>query len=207
MKRCILLLLFLQAFALHAQTDSLPWSRNVNLREGIFLSFQAFRTNRPIPIAQLITTADREAPDFMAKTTAARTITWRDSAGVQHDTVSDALWGYCYNRHVYIRVQNAYTRIMVVGTLSHFSTTETNYLYTGGPGPGGNAPVRQQMQYVLDTYTGSIAAFTPQFMLAFLEQHDKSLAAEFKHLSKRKRNQQLFIFLRRFNTAHPLKFE
>lgn len=202
-----LLILLTLSPALIAQPDSTFRNRTVKLQPGIYLSFDAFKANKPVPIAQLVTTADREAPDFMSKTVAARTISWRDSAGVQHDTLSAALWGYCYNRHVYIRVQDAFTRLMVVGMLCHFTTTETNYLYTGGPGPGGNAPVRQQLQYVLDTYTGSIAVFTPQFMLSFLEAHDETLAAEFKQLGKRKRAQQLFIFLKRFNASHPLTFK
>ncbi|MCA6364258.1 MAG: hypothetical protein IM638_14565 [Bacteroidetes bacterium] len=204
----ILFLLFLLTLppVLIAQPDSALRHRTVELQPGIYLSFDAFKANRPVPLAQLISAADREAPDFMSKTVAGRNISWRDSAGVQHDTLTSALWGYCFNRHIYIRTQEGFTRLMVVGTLCHFTTTEMNYLYTGGP-VAGNAPVRQQMQYVLDTYTGSIALFTPQFMLSFLETHDEKLAAEFRQLNKRKRAQQLFIFLKRFNAAHPLTFK
>lgn len=207
MRILFLLILLTLSTASTAQTDSASRNRAIELQPGIYLSFEAFKANRPVPLTQLITTAEKEAPDFMSKTVAARTISWRDSAGVQHDTLTAALWGYCYNRHVYIRMQEAFTRLMVLGTLCHFTTTETNYLYAGGPGPGGNAPVRQQLQYVLDTYTGSISVFTPQFMLSFLEAHDEVLAAEYKQLGKRKRTQQLFIFLKRFNAAHPLTFK
>ena len=206
LKQVFIFLLSLYCFQVEAQADSAVWGGSFSLHEGIYLNFEQFRTNKPVLLSQIQTTADRTSPDFMLKLTSVRTIAWKDSSGILHDTLISKLWGYSFNRHVYIQTASDFTRIVVMGSLCHFTGTEINYMYTGGPGPGGNAPVKQQQQFILDTQTGNVSAFTVPVMLTILETHDTVLHAEFLKLKKRKRNQQLFIYLRRYNERHPLKF-
>lgn len=207
MKRIILLLfLLVQVVLAAAQTDSVAWSTKFVFREGIYLTEMQFRCNRPIPASRLVSNYDTTALDFLHKATALREVVWRDSAGIQHDTLVKALFGYCENQHIYLRAGGNFVRLMVIGSLCHFTTTETNYLYTGGPGVGGNTPVQQLQQYVYDAQTGAIRAFTLLMMQSFLQQRDPALYAEFMQLRKRQRNQQLFIYLRKYNERHPLYF-
>jgi hypothetical protein len=206
LKQYFIFLLSLYCFQLQAQSDSAVLGNSFSLREGIYLNFEQFRSNRPILLNQLQTTADRSSPDFMLRLTAVRTVAWKDSSGILHDTLVSKLWGYNFNRHVYIQTANDFTRLVVMGSLCHFTGTEINYMYTGGPGPGGNAPVKQQQQFVLDMRTGTVSAFTVSAMLNLLEEYDTVLHAEFLKLKKRKRNQQMFIYLRKYNERHPLKF-
>lgn len=203
-----LFIILLTCCSLHAkaQPDSAVWGAAFSLQEGIYLNFEQFRSNHPILLAQLQTTADRSSPDFMLRLTAVRTVAWKDSSGILHDTLVSKLWGYSFNRHVYIQTASDFTRIVVMGSLCHFTGIEINYMYAGGPGPGANAPVKQQQQFILDTHTGNVSAFTVPAMLNFLQANDPILYAEFLKLKKRKRNQQLFIYLRRYNERHPLKF-
>ncbi|MGL5890696.1 MAG: hypothetical protein ACRC3B_12460 [Bacteroidia bacterium] len=206
LKQLFVFLVSFYCFQAHSQTDSASLGNSFSLREGVYLNFEQFRSNRPILLSQLQTNADRSAPDFMLRLTAVRTIAWKDSNGILHDTLVSKLWGYSFNRHVYIQTATDFTRLVVIGSLSHFTGIEITYMYAGGPGPTAGAPVKQQQQYVLDIRTGTVSVFTIQTMQKILEENDAFLYAEFMKLKKRKRNQQLFIYLRRYNERHPLKF-
>jgi len=119
-----------------------------------------------------------------------------------------SIWGYSENNAVYIRMGYTFNRLMVIGSICHFTAYVTNYMATG-PGTYPNqqygAPVESLQQFVLDMKTGATYDFNPNSML-FLLSRDPQLYVEFSALKKRKRREQIFIYLRKYNERHVLYF-
>lgn len=189
-----------------AQTDSVVYTQGFNFRPGIYLSYAQFKSNSPIPKSALISNEDTSRLDFIRLVISKESVQWRDSSGnIQSENVS-SLWGYSENKSVYIRYHYYFNRLMVIGTLCHFTAYETNYMYTG-PGTYPNqqygSPVESMQQFVLDTQTGNVYPFDVKNMEPLLSR-DAELYAEFVKLKKKQKKDQLFLYLRRYNEKHPL---
>jgi len=208
MRAFLLLLVCFIQFSLRAQNDSLVYGKDFRFAEGIYLTYEQFRTNKPIPKSSIISTYESSRLDFLKMVTSYNSINYRDSSGAEQQVAGDRIWGYSENGAAYIYVHNDFNRITVVGTLCHFTAYETRYVYTGSPVPYGSpygTPVQQLVQLVLDTETGRVLTFEADVMAKLLER-DPALHKEFVSLSKKKKKQSIFIYLRKYNERHPLKF-
>jgi hypothetical protein len=200
-------LMFLSSLAF-AQSDSLQYTQGFSFNTGIYLTYDQFRTNSPLPKSALVYEGDTSKLDFLRQLLTKDSFQWRDTAGVLHTTKMITTWGYCENKTVYIRYNYSFNRVMVIGTICHFTAYVTNYMYTGpGSAPTSQygTPVETMQQYVLDTKTGSIYDFNPQ-TISYILQRDPVLSAEYSALKKRQKKDQAFIYLRKYNEKHPLYF-
>jgi predicted acetyltransferase len=191
-----------------AQTDSIPYSKDFNFKEGLYLSYADFRNNDPIPKTKIQTNYDKNALDFFKQETAKTEIKYLDASGVEQTVRTNKLWGYCSNNGIYINYGRDFSKIMVVGSICHFTATVETYVggydhYTGAPA---NIRSYQLEQFVIDSRTGKVGSFTLVNMEALLKQDD-ALYNEFMKLSKRKRKDMMFVYLRKFNEKYPLYFK
>ena len=202
-----LLCVFCSGF-LAAQQDSLQYIQGFSFQQGIYLNFEQFRTNHPVPKSDIVFDADTSRLDFIKLALSKDNVQWRDSSGNIQTTKLISLWGYSENNAVYIRMGYSFNRIMVIGSICHFTAYVTNYMSTG-PGTYPNqqygAPVESLQQFVLDMKTGATYDFNSNTML-YLLSRDPQLYGEFSALKKRKRREQIFIFLRKYNERHLLYF-
>ena len=60
------ILIYVFHFKLKAQ-DSIPFTRDMILYEGLYLNYQEFRVNWPIPKEKIITTINKDQLDFYSK--------------------------------------------------------------------------------------------------------------------------------------------
>lgn len=193
---------------LAAQGDSVTYGTNFRLADGIYLQFGNFRTNKPIPKSRIVSDYDSTRLDFIRQVLSKNTMVYKDDNGTEQTVSTSKIWGYAENGAVYLWLNNAFNRIMVIGSICHFTAYETTYAYMGSPvgyGSPYGTPQQQLVQLVLDTKTGSVLQFNSDVILKLL-QPDKKLFDEFSALHKKKRREQMFIYLRKFNEAHPLKF-
>ncbi len=198
--------LFFSVF-LHAQKDSTLYSPDFKFKEGIYLSFADFISNRPIPKSSIISNNDKNEMDFLRKEMTTRLINYTDSTGKLQTVVPYKLWGFSENNSVYIHYNSDFNKIVVIGSLCHFTATYTSYMTTGPMtgGVGVGTPVESIQQYVLDMKTGMVMDFVlPNMEIIF--QRDPDLYKEFMALRKGKRKQLLFFYLRKYNDRHPLYF-
>lgn len=193
---------------LPAQQDSVAYGNAFRFTDGVYLQFSDFRSNKPIPKSSIVSDYDPTRLDFIRQVLSKNTLIYKDANGTEQTVSTSKIWGYAENGAAYVWLNNAFNRIMVVGSICHFTAYETTYVYAGSPvgyGSQYGTPQQQMVQLMLDTKTGAVMHFDSDAMLKLL-QPDKKLFDEFSALPKRKRKEQLFIYLRKFNEAHVLKF-
>ncbi len=188
-----------------AQSDTLwvPYQGGMDLRDGIYLDFRAFRLNSPsIPLAQV---RDEQGLPVSDLRMALSRLSYRTDSGSVQKLRMDRIWGFCQNDVVYVAAGNGFYRIGLMGSLAHMIYEQSYrdwdpYLY--GPGTIVRTAIVQQ---IIDMETGRALPFTAAGMDAALV-HDAVLQEEFRALGKKQRNsdEALFRFLRLFNQRHPL---
>jgi hypothetical protein len=203
----ILLWLGLAWPSLRAQDslDWVPYVAGMELRDGIYTDFTAFRYNRPsVPMEQL--RDDQGLPIRDIRTVVSK-LFWQPENGPRQAVRMHTLWGFCQKNVVYVQAGNGFYRIGLMGSLSHMMYEQTfrdwdPYLY-----PTGGVNRTFVVQQLLDMRTGRFLPFTAAGMDLAL-QHDALLLEEFRALPKKKRNsdEALFRFLRLYNDRHLLEF-
>jgi hypothetical protein len=193
---------------LHGQTD---YFGGMDLRDGLYQDFQAFRTNRPTVLLEDLRNAqDLPVTDVRR---AAGKLHWRPDSGAVRTIDLNTIWGFCQNDVVYIGTSNGFYRIGLMGSLCHLVVEETyrdwNPYMVGYPygSPYGSVTRTVLVQQLLDMETGAYLPFNAAGMDTAL-LHDALLSDEFRNLPKKQRNstEVLFRFLRLYNDRHPLAF-
>jgi len=206
MKKCMATCIAgLVALAASGQADTLwvPYQGGMDLRDGIYLDFRAFRMNTPsIPSSRIL---DQQGLPVSDLRTVLSRVHYRTDSGSIQKLRMDRIWGFCQNDVVHVAAGNGFYRIGLMGSLAHM-VYEVNYRdwdpYLYGPGTIVRTAVVQQ---VIDMETGRALPFTAAGMDAALA-HDPVLQEEFRALPKKKRNsdEALFRFLRLYNQRRPL---
>ena len=208
MKPVWLFFLLLLSLRLSGQSDSVMYTQGFAFKEGIYLTYQDFIANKPLPKNKIIFDGDTSRLDFLKQVVTKNQIVTSDSTGNTVSYKTTAIWGYSENKTVYVQWNMSFNRVSVIGSICHFVATVTNYMYTG-PGTYPNqqygTPVESMQQFMIDTRTGIIYDFNP-VNLEFLLQRDPVLLSEYQLLKKKQKKEQAFIYLRKYNERHPLHF-
>jgi hypothetical protein len=186
--------------------------------DGVYLNFQQVRSNSPIPKSRLLTTTDYEDKDFFDNIVNSKTVSFYDPLGVKQTVKADDIWGFSRNGILYIRLDNNYHRITIVGQICHFVATVTtydtryydpyyynpynyyNYRYGAYPTTSSSSEMRQ---YLLDFNTGTVMDYDIESVKVMLMK-DPELHDEFVALRKKKQKQMKFLYIRKFNERNPL---
>lgn len=191
-----------------AQNDSVAYAPGFQFKQGIYLNYEQFRQNKPVPRTRIISNYDTTRLDFIRQVTAAKYISYTDTAGKVVEILPSKIWGFCENNSVYIRYNAEFNKIVVMGAICHFTATYISYMSSGPPYPANSSygtPVETIRQYVLDTKTGSVLDFNLANVESILSR-DPELYKEFMALRKSKRKQLMFLYLRKYNEKIRLYF-
>jgi hypothetical protein len=230
MKKACLCLLSLLAFSAAGQTDSsgmIRYSPGFRFAEGVFLSFDQVRQNRPVPKSGIITTVPYDDPDFYDRILREKTIGVFDNLGGKQEVSTKNIWGYSRNGVLYINLNEGYYRITIVGNICHFVASLTTYGNNSNPyysaygypyysypyynpynpyySPYNNTSSSEMRQYLLDFRTGNILDYEVESLKVLL-MADPELHDEFAALGKKKQKQMKFLYIRKFNERNPLFF-
>ncbi len=207
MRWAVLIATLLSGFVGRAQTDTVwvPYHGGMDLREGIYTDFRAFRSNRPsIPQERL--RDDQGLPVSDIRRVLSK-LYFQPDSGARQPVRAERIWGFCHNDVVYVAAGNGFYRIGLMGSLGHM-VYEVNYRdwdpYLYGYGTVTRTMLVQQL---VDMETGNMLPFLAAGMDRALE-HDPMLQEEFRGLPTKQRNsdEALFRFLRMYNDRHPLLF-
>lgn len=203
----LLAVVFLAAQFVTAQADTLwvPYHGGMDLRDGIYTGFQAFRTNTPsVPIEKLRDDQGLPVRDIRAVLSK---LYYQPDSGSRQVLKTAQLWGFCQNDVIYVGAGNGFYRIGMMGSLGHMVFEQSYrdwdpYMY-----PYGGVTRTILAQQLVDMETGAFLPFTAAGIDQAL-QHDAVLLEEFRGLPKKQRNsdEALFRFLRLYNERHPLLF-
>ena len=221
MKKCFLFLVFYSVcYFLAGQKDTttlIKYTPDFKFNEGIYLNFEQFRSNQPIPKSFIITNKSMDDIDFFDAVFEEEKIIVYDKNGMKNEINTDKIWGYCNLGIVFIQYNNEFNRIPVIGSISHFVSNFTSTQYRRNDpfnsyyNPYAYDPLmrnqtyttKELRQYILDVETGKVIDYTYENLMVIL-MRDAELYEEFNNLKRRQKKKMVFFFLRKYNERNPL---
>lgn len=208
----VVLFLWQPAYAAHAQLDTglVRYRPGFDFAEGIYLGIDEFRANAPaLPLAVLKDAKGHALPDLMG---VGGEVYVTDSTGTLVRVDLGRAWGACSNNTIYIRAGDGLFRIGMLGALCHvlYERSYQDWSMAGFYGPmspmGGPVTRTVQEQRVLDLETGRLLPLTGDGLDPVLAR-DLVLYEEWTAIPPKKRKEEvLFQFMRRYNDRHPVLF-
>lgn len=205
MKNATFVFLFLLTRLTIAQTNTVAYSRDFEFKEGIYLTIDQFKENRPIPISSIVSPIPKTELNFLSQVLDKKVVTFKDETGQEQKLETSSIWGYCRNRSVFLNFNNTFNRLNVIGSLCHF-TSEILVMTYQDPtfyGRGINNSYRELKQFILHTQSNKVVDFTVVSMQDALK-NDAELSDQFEKLKKKEKANSIFIYLRKYNEKHPL---
>ncbi len=205
-------LIILSLFTKSKAQDSVAFSKDFRLYEGLYLGYQDFRYNWPIPKEKIITNINKDQLDFYSKLIEEGMIEYQERDGSISKIKPENVWGYCQNNIIFINQDKRFYRIPVFGSISNFIGTVEVVSYSRGYDPLMNVPMgntayktREIRQFLFDFYSGEIVPFSIDKTEEYLKR-DEALFKEFSMLSKKKKKELAFKYIRLYNEKHPVYF-
>lgn len=213
MQRCLFWYIFLLSVSQPSLAqDSVAFTKDFRLYEGLYLNYQDFRYNWPIPKEKIITTLHKDQLDFYSKITEEEWIEYKERDGSTAKIKTENVWGYCQNNIIFINQEHQFFRIPVFGAISHFIGTVEVINYSPGFDPFMNAPMgstayktKEIRQFLFDVYSGEINPFSVEKVEEYLKR-DATIYKEFMALSRKKKKELVTKYIRVYNEKHPVYF-
>ncbi len=192
--------------------DSVAYSIDFRLYEGLYLNYDEFRYNWPVPKEKIITKINKDQLDFYSNLIEDEYIQYVERDGTITKIKSEKVWGYCQNNIIFINMDKNFYRIPVFGAISNFIGTVEVVSYSPGYDPFMNAPIgstqmrtREIRQFLFDFYSGEIKPFSVEQVEEYLKK-DEAVHKEYMTLSKKKRKDFATKYIRMYNEKHPVYF-
>lgn len=105
MRPLLLLSLFLVsvAFPSWAQQKT-EYTSDFVFKEGIYLSFQDFKNNNPVPITHILSTSDIRALDYLWQVLNTDTVVYYDNLLEERFVATTSIWGFCANNKIHVGI-------------------------------------------------------------------------------------------------------
>ena len=190
---------------LFSQGDSVMYSDDFEFTEGIYMTFEEFKNNDPSIRKKAIITDSPTDQILIGDLWNHEKIAYYGPNGEFCELKRRKVWGYSSGRNVYIRSGMYFNRLFVIGSIMHFMEQYNNPLYGKGMGLVSAKKVNN-VQCLIDYNTGDVLNYCFESFLRLLEK-DPELYEEFTSIKKdRKKKEQMFLYLKKFNERHPIYF-
>jgi hypothetical protein len=226
----ILLIVPFNTLSAQEKEGMVKYTPDFKFKDGIYLSFDQVKLNDPIAKAKVLTSVDYNAKDFFKQVMEMDKIYYYDDMGVRQEVDSKSIWGYSRNGVLNVQIQGNFNRITFVGSICHFVadvvTSDPRYYspysyydpyYYGNYYSPYNSyyspysyPYRQSgmtrselKQYLIDFESGKTLEFNEE-NTELLLMKDPPLYDEYKQLSRKKKKELMFFYIRKFNENNPL---
>jgi hypothetical protein len=207
----LIICFFILSVKLWSQADSLAFSKDFVLNEGLYLSYSDLRHNWPIPKEKIITDINKDQLEFYSKLIENDKIEYIERDGEKTTIMADKVWGFCQNNVVYLNSNKAFFRITVFGAVSFFLASVPVTYYSPGYNTFINGPVgttttaKEIREYLMDFYTGQRMDYNLD-NLELLLKRDPEIYNEFMALSRKKKKDLATRYIRKYNEKHPVYF-
>lgn len=214
MGKFLLMLILFIPFALCAQvTKMVEYNPDFKFTEGVYLSFEQFKMNKPLPKNQLIVRSSVEDMEFFARVLSEQEVQFYNEFGIKQAVKTSDIWGYSRKGLVFVNVNGSFHRMPVIGSLCYFAAT-VEVMDSRGVDPfdpyysmyvPATTSREELKQFILKFDTGDLIDYSYQVVEELLKS-DEELYAEYKGLKKKMKKQKAFVFIRRYNEKHPVSF-
>lgn len=203
------LLIALWGLFLQSQTDSVIYDKDIRLEDRIFLTYQDFREMAGVKKERIVSRENREQLEFLSKVLFEETFSYKDGEGTRTLKSGD-VWGYLQNSTFYINYKGDFYRIPVFGSISYLVANVT-VINPGFYDPrfgysAGSTTTKELREFLMNFYDGQVEPFTLSRAEELLSV-DVQIYAEYSKLNRRKKKEQIYSFLRKFNQVHPVYFQ
>lgn len=202
------LLFLLASFFCFSQSDSIAYTPGMPIEDGIYLSYQDFRFNKGIAKSQIKSTQDKDQLEFISKVLTEEKITIITN-GNELTYNSKDVWAYFQNNTFYINFKGEFYRVPVFGSISYlvaYVTVISPAFYDPRFALSSPASTSKELkEFLMNFYDGELKEFNLTSAEELLSR-DAALFEEYKKLSNRKKKDEVYKFIRRFNQAHPVHF-
>ncbi|MBI3502352.1 MAG: hypothetical protein HY063_11215 [Bacteroidetes bacterium] len=212
MKKYFAIVLFFISSLLLSQEKKVQYTKDFDFKNGIYLSFSDFKNNNPVLASKIISAYNKSDRDFFEKVLSKNSFSILDSSGKEQQYKTHDIWGFCQNGTVYINYGADYSRVTIIGSISHFVASVQRQIggmydpfYYNDPFYNPTRFVYVSEQFILDYETGKISEFNMQNMELLLSR-DEELFKEFSALKKKQKRDSIFLYLRKYNEKHPIYF-
>lgn len=212
-KRFVFIFGLLFSQLVFSQVDSVKlvkYSPGFRFRSGLYISHSQLIRNSPIPIKRIVSKYNKSGFDFFEKLLSEEMVSFYDEFGIKKTVNVGDLWGFCRRGSVYINWGDDYNRIPVVGNICHFIASITVYENNYNPSYGNtfySSPTTTSRteiyQYLMDFNSGKVVKYSVDNVLILL-MADPILYEEYNSLSKKKKKQMKFLYIRKYNEKHSL---
>lgn len=190
--------------------EQIPYTADFEFYEGVYLTFEDFRNNNPLPKEEIISTVDREDPAFYRKLFNTRSFRFFDESGLPVNVFTEDVFGVSVRGEPFIMFGGQFRKIMVLGMLSYFAPgagdpeVQPRFAYTG---EGQSAVLGGDgfKQIIFNFETGEFTDLNPEAVADFIED-SPSLHREFMQLKRKEQRKAMYAFIQRYNKANPIYF-
>lgn len=203
------LLMALSCMVLFSQTDSVMYNKDLRLEDRVFLTYQDFREMAGVKKDRIISKEEKRQLEFLSKVLFETTFSYKEEEGILTLKSKD-VWGYLQNNTFYVNYKGDFYRVPVFGSISYLVANVT-VVNPGFYDPRfgystGSTTTKELREFLMSFYNGQIEPFTLSRAEELLSA-DIQIYAEYSKLNRRKKKEQVYSFLRRFNQAHPVYFQ
>lgn len=203
-------LMFVLAALCCTAQNQVAYTADFEFYEGVYLSFEDFRNNNPLPKEEIISTVDREDPAFYRKLFNTRSFRFFNESGAPENVFTEDVFGIAVRGEPFIMFGGQFRKIMVLGMLSYFAPgagdpeVQPGFAYTG---EGQSAVLGGDgfRQIIFNFETGEFTDLTPEAVADFIEDAP-SLHREFLQLKRKEQRKAMYAFIQRYNKANPIYF-
>lgn len=192
------------------RVDSVPYSFEYLLKEGLYLKLNNFKQNFPIEAEQIIIDYPKDRTDFWDQVMMKRSINYKNSSGRIQKINMNELWGYSINKKVYINTSVGFKKCIIVGSLCYLdkwqNSTNNVAVVNGKELVDLNAKSIAKIPEKIDVFdmeTNSSEELDSGDLKLILAR-EPELLKEYSALSYKRRKQTVLLYLRKYNEKHPL---
>jgi len=188
-------------------TKLIAYTKEYYFKDGIYINIEQILSNNPIPKSNLIVQIDKNSPDFYDLLIEENKIDFINENGIKTTVEAKNIWGFGNSGRLFKYWELNPTPIPIIGSIGHFLgtniITEYNsysdpFMYSTQPGTR-----KETKQYIIDFSTGECYEFTTKNIDPIFAK-DEKLYLEWSNLSRKKKKNLIFVYLRKYNESNPL---
>lgn len=103
MKNILAFFIYLLPFSGMAQQKA-EYNSDFVFKEGIYLSFQDFKNNNPVPITHVLSNFDIRSSDYLWQVINTDTIVYYDNLFEERLMPVNKVWGFCHRNKIYVGI-------------------------------------------------------------------------------------------------------
>lgn len=102
MRFVILILLILMSSTWLSGQNKIEYTPDFDFKEGLYIGFEDFKNNNPIPITHIVSDYDIRDEDYLQNVLSADTVVYFDNTYEERILAVTDLWGYCMQNRVFV---------------------------------------------------------------------------------------------------------